>query len=168
MTKDITLYEDGLVANSNVSSQPYLKENFMQKIDKSWSKEETTQRTLSAIKHLSQFIPKFSSATVGSKPLFGAQQIPGSDPTLRVAEVSFPKSRYARCEIVKVSSTLDMLDTITKELIKLNYLSKNVKGKRDFSILKELDENNIISVGEKLCFQREYPKKLAHRNIPNI
>ena len=41
MTKEITLYEDGLVANSTVSCQPHLKQNFIEKIEKSWSKEET-------------------------------------------------------------------------------------------------------------------------------
>jgi len=166
MTKEITLYEDGLVSNSTVSCQPHLKENFIKKIDKSWNKEEIEKRTLLAIKHISQFIPAFASATVGSKPLYGAQQIPGNDPTLRVAEVSFPKSRYARCEIVKVSSTLDMLDAITKELVKLNFIDANKIGKRDFLVLKELVEKEIISVGEKICEEREYPKSLAHRNAP--
>ncbi len=67
----------------------------------------------------------FNNATVGSKPLFGAQQIPGDDPTLRVAEVSFPRERYARCEIVKVSSVLDMIDAITKQFIELGYVEAN-------------------------------------------
>ena len=167
MTKEITLYEDGLVANSTVSCQPHLKQNFIEKIEKSWSKEETIERTTSAIKHLAQFIPDFSSATVGSKPLFGAQQIPGDDPTLRVAEVSFPTKRYARCEIVKVSSTLDMLDAITKELIGLGYLDANVKGKREIKALEKLQDDEITEYGETLCEEREYPILLAHRNVGN-
>jgi len=165
MTKDITLYEDGLVASSTVSCQPHLKQNFMEKIEKSWSKEETVQRTTSAIKHLAQFIPSFKDAKVGSKPLFGAQQIPGDDPTLRVAEVSFPTEGYARCEIVKVSSTLDMLDAITKELIKLRYLDADVKGKRDIEVLENLIDEDITTYGESLCKEREYPVLLAHRNV---
>jgi hypothetical protein len=168
MTKDITLYEDGLVANSTVSCQPHLKQNFMEKIEKSWSKEEINKRTTSAIKHLSQFIPAFSCAQVGSKPLFGAQQIPGSDPTLRVAEVSFPAKRYARCEIVKVSSTLDMIDAITEQLIELNYLNMSVKGKRGISLLKSLEDEKVTEYGEKLCKEREYPTDLARRNVGNI
>lgn len=72
MTQDITLYKDGLVSNSSLSCQANLGKNFIDKIEKSWSQEETTQRTQAAIQHLAQFIPKFSSATVGSKPLFGA------------------------------------------------------------------------------------------------
>ena len=167
MTKDITLYEDGLVANSTVSCQPHLKQNFIEKIEKSWSKEETIERTTSAIKHLAQFIPDFSSATVGSKPLFGAQQIPGDDPTLRVAEVSFPTKGYARCEIVKVSSTLDMLDAITEELIELGYLDENVRGKRKIEVLEKLQDEEITEYGEKLCEAREYPIMLAHRNVGN-
>ena len=165
MTKDITLYEDGLVANSVVSCQPHLKQNFIEKIEKSWSKKETNERTTSAIAHLSQFIPAFSQAKVGSKPLFGAQQIPGDDPTLRVAEVSFPAKRYARCEIVKVSSALDMIDAIVEQLIKCGYLDLSVKGKRELNVLRNLDEADIREYGEKLCEEREYPKNLAHRNV---
>ena len=168
MTKDITLYEDGLVANSIVSCQPHLKQNFIEKIEKSWSKEETAQRTTSAIKHLAQFIPSFKEATVGSKPLFGAQQIPGDDPTLRVAEVSFPAKGYARCEIVKVSSTLDMLDAITGKLIELGYLNSEVKGKREIKVLHSLEDEEITAYGEILCKEREYPILLAHRNVGNV
>ncbi len=168
MTKDITLYEDGLVANSMVSCQPHLNQNFIEKIEKSWSKEETVQRTTSAIKHLSQYIPAFSKAHVGSKPLFGAQQIPGDDPTLRVAEVSFPATRYARCEIVKVSSTLDMLDAITGKLIELGYLNSEVKGKREIEVLHSLEDEEITAYGEILCKEREYPLLLAHRNVGNV
>ena len=168
MTKDITLYEDGLVANSIVSCQPHLKQNFMEKIENDWSEEETSQRTNSAIRHLAQFIPDFSSATVGSKPLFGAQQIPGDDPTLRVAEVSFPKENYARCEIVKVSSTLDMIDAIAKDLINLGYLSNDAKGKREIDVLQNLIDEDITNYGETLCKERGYPKCLAHRNVGNV
>jgi len=167
MTKGITLYEDGLVRNSSVSCQPHLKQNFIEKIEKSWSQEETNERTTSAIKHLSQFIPNFDTATVGSKPLFGAQQIPGSDPTLRVAEVSFPAKRYARCEIVKVSSTLDMIDSITKQLIDLGYLDVSVKGKRNIKVLSALNDDAITEYGERLCEERDYPRDLAHRNVSN-
>ena len=165
MTKDITLYEDGLVANTALSCQPQLGQNFIEKIEKSWTKEETAQRTNSAIKHLSQFIPAFSNASVGSKPLFGAQQIPGDDPTLRVAEVSFPAQRYARCEIVKVSSVMDMIDAIIKEFIQLTYLDSSVQGKRAAKYLKSLTEANISDYAQTLCKERDYPLCLANRNV---
>jgi len=165
MTKDITLYEDGLVANSAVSCQPHLGQNFIDKIDKSWSEEETKKRTDSAIRHLSQYIPSFATAHVGSKPLFGAQQIPGDDPTLRVAEVSFPTERYARCEIVKVSSTLDMLDAITEQLIVLGFVSKDHYGKRVFKENRQFDESTIKARAQSIAQQRSYPKALANRTV---
>ena len=168
MTKDITLYEDGLVANSMVSCQPYLKQNFIEKIEKSWSEEETVERTQSAIRHLSQYLPAFSKAHVGSKPLFGAQQIPGDDPTLRVAEVSFPATHYARCEIVKVSSTLDMIDAIVKELIALGYVESTAYGKRDLGFLNMMENTEITKRAENICKEREYPILLAHRNVGKL
>lgn len=165
MTKDITLYEDGLVANTAFSCQPQLGKDFIEKIENSWSKEETEKRTQSAIRHLSKFIPEFCEAEVSSKPLFGAQQIPGDDPTLRVAEVSFPVEHYARCEIVKVSSVLDMIDAIVKECIKLGYLDASVQGRRDFETLRHIDEAEIVHFAHDLCIEREYPTALADRNF---
>lgn len=165
MTKDITLYEDGLVANTALSCQPKLGQNFIEKIEKSWTKEETAERTSSAIKHLSQFIPSFSTAEVGSKPLFGAQQIPGDDPTLRVAEVSFPAKRYARCEIVKVSSVIDMIDAVIKQFIELGYVDASVQGERDVGYLISLTEEAITNEAQALCKEREYPICLANRNV---
>ena len=168
MTTDITLYDDGLVANTKFSCQPKLNPEFMQKIDKSWNDEEVTKRTQSAIEHLSRFIPHFSKATVASKPLFGAQQIPGDDPTLRVAEVSFPTAYYARCEIVKVSSVMDMIDAIIQEFVKLGYVDAKVQGIRDISYLDKLNELEIATMAESLAKNREYPPQLAHRNISKV
>ena len=162
MTNNITLYDDGLVANTPLSCQPQLKQNFMQKIENSWSKEEVEERTKSAIEHLSRFIPNFSEATVGSKPLFGAQQIPGDDPTLRVAEVSFPTKGYARCEIVKVSSVIDMVRAIQKELIELGYLDIYNETYISFDIL---EEEEIDSLAQTFCEQREYPRSLGCRSF---
>jgi hypothetical protein len=165
MTKDITLYEDGLVANSLVSCQPRLGQDFIDKIEKSWTQDETEKRTKAAIEHLSQYIPAFNNATVGSKPLFGAQQIPGDDPTLRVAEVSFPRERYARCEIVKVSSVLDMIDAITKQFVGLGYVEDNSIGKREFTNAIHLDEASLRKRAESIAVKRAYPRSLANRNI---
>jgi hypothetical protein len=166
MTKEITLYEDGLVRNTLVSCQPKLGQDFIDKIENSWTKEETEQRTNSAIKHLSQFIPAFSKAHVGSKPLFGAQQIPGDDPTLRVAEVSFPRERYARCEIVKVSSALDMIDAIAKEFVKLDYISDEVVGERAFAQYLHLDEAIVSKRAAAIAVERAYPADLSDRTVP--
>ncbi len=165
MTENITLYKGGLVSNTPLSCQPELAQSFMQKIEESWSKEEVEERTSSAIRHIAQFIPAFETATVGGKPLFGAQQIPGDDPTLRVAEVSFPAEHYARCEIVKVSSVMDMMDAIVKQLIELNFIDASVQGKRDLNYLENLHEEKITAYAEQSAQLREYPTCLAHRNV---
>ena len=166
MTKEITLYEDGLVANTAFSCQPHLKQDFIEKIEKSWSREETEKRTQSAIRHLSQYLPDFSEAKVGSKPLFGAQQIPGDDPTLRVAEVSFPTEKYARCEIVKVSSALDMVDAIVKDLVKYGFLSESDQHYRDHDAVHTLKEAGITGYAEEIAREREYPGALSIRTTP--
>jgi hypothetical protein len=165
MTKEITLYEDGLVSSSAISCQPELGEDFIEKIEQSWSQEETNRRTNAAIKHLAEFIPNFQNATVASKPLFGAQQIPGDDPTLRVAEVSFPAPRYARCEIVKVSSVMEMIDAIVKTLIELEYLPNEVYKSRNLNFMKSLKEEDIQAYAKALTKERHYPTCLSNRNI---
>jgi hypothetical protein len=164
MTNEITLYKDGLVANSIVSCQPHLNKDFIEKIDKSWKEAEVNERTMNAIHHLSQFIPDFETAEVGSKPLFGAQQIPGDDPTLRVAEVSFPREKYARCEIVKVSSVLDMIGSICRELIALGYMDSDTES----AIEEPLQEEAIKVRAEAIAVERDYPVSLANRNVSNL
>ena len=166
MTKEITLYEDGLVSNTLVSCQPKLGQDFISKIENDWKEEETVKRTTAAIQHLSQYIPSFSTAQVGSKPLFGAQQIPGDDPTLRVAEVSFPRKRYARCEIVKVSSVLDMIDAIARELVALELLDASIVGNRAFAQPLHLDDATLTKRAESIAITRSYPHEMANRTVP--
>lgn len=162
MTQKITLFEDGLVKNTQNSSQPQLPKKLIEKIEYSWREEDVKQRTQEAIKHLARFIPSFSKAKVASKPLFGAQQIPGDDATLRASEVSFEKERYARCEIVKASSILTMADSITKKLIDEKLLDPNAYKKREFT--NKLTSNEITKYAEKLCKERNYPSTLAYVN----
>ncbi len=161
MTHEITLYEDGLVANTALSCQPKLGKDFIDKIEKEWKEEETRTRTNAAIQHLSQYIPSFSTANVGSKPLFGAQQIPGDDPTLRVAEVSFPRAHYARCEVVKVSSVLDMCEAIANDMLECGVLEKVCK-KEDF-IFKNIQESELHALAQEIALSRDYPRALAER-----
>ncbi len=161
MTNEITLYKDGLVSSTPLSCQPELNPNFIEKIENAWTTAEVEQRTNSAIRHLSQFIPNFSEAKVGSKPLFGAQQIPGDDPSLRVAEVSFPTKRYARCEIVKVSSVIDMIEAIAEELIGLGYVNK----KLPFESMIDESEEEITNVAKEIATKREYPLGLVELSV---
>ena len=165
MTRSITLFDEGLVKSSGQSAQPQLARKFLDKIDKSWKPDEVKTRTRSAIDHLAHFIPSFKNAQVVSKPLYGAQQIPGDDATLRAANVSFDGERYARCEIVKASSVLTMADTITRRLIALGYVNENAYGKRDFAAMRTLDETQISRHAKSLCERREYPVCLSKRAV---
>jgi hypothetical protein len=101
---------------------------------------------------------------VGAKPLFGAQQIPGSDPNLRVAEVSFPAEGYARCEIVKVSSVLDMVDAIVNDLTKGGLLDIPLTPQYP-SFLSTLQESKVACKAEEIAIQRGYPALLSRRNV---
>jgi len=165
MTKDITLYEDGLVASTPLSCQPQLPQNLVEKIEANWTWSETKERTQKAIEHLSRFIPSFASAKTASKPLFGAQQIPGSDPTLRVAEVAFPVPRYARCEIVKVSSTIDMAYAILENLVSLGLMEEATTVEMD-GMSTSIEAEAITKEAERLCRMREYPEAMAHLCVP--
>jgi len=168
MTNNITLFKNGLVESNGSSAQPNLDASFINKIDEYWTPEETSQRTRSAIAHLTSYIPKFDSAKVASKPLFGAQQIPGEDPTLRAADVSFVGECYARCEIVKASSVLTVADAIVEQLIQSGYIAEGNYGNRDFTMIKKVEESDINQRAELLATQRDYPRSLAGRNVPQL
>jgi len=165
MTKSITLFEEGLVKSSQQSAQPQLKTKFIEKIEKAWKPSDIKTRTQLAIDHLAHYIPSFEDAKIVSKPLYGAQQIPGLDDTLRTADVSFEEENYARCEIVKASSVLSVADAITAQLIALDYVSETMYAKRDFRTLRELDKKAIDSYAQVLCINREYPVSLTKRRV---
>jgi 2-phosphoglycolate phosphatase len=165
MTKSATLFHDGLVATNKTSSQPKLSQKFINKIESKWNEDDIKSRTDASIKHLCQYIPAFCDAKVASKPLYGAQQIPGDDPDLRAADVSFEGEKYARCEIVKASSVLDAIDEIVKKLIDLGFVDKDRLGEREFEVLRGVGEDELISLSKKLAKDREYPTPMANRVI---
>jgi hypothetical protein len=164
MTEDITLFENGLVANDHSSSYPKLAQKFIDKIDKNWHQKDIETRTKKAIQHLCKFIPGFCGSSVASKPLYGAQQIPGTNKELRAADVSFEGKRYARCEVVKASSVLTMIDLIVEKLIKLDLVDEKYYNQREFENIK-LDQDDIDKFAKMICKQREYPQSLAIRNM---
>ena len=163
MSDEVTLFKDGLVQSSTCSAYPKLHQRYLEKIDYSWSKESATSRTKAAIYHVAQFIPTFKNATVASKPLYGAQQIPGDDATLRAANVTFEAKNYARCEIVKASSALSMADAICEDMIKKSILHPNCRGFRATKVLEYLSEDAIAKEAKTLCKKREYPTSLSKR-----
>ena len=159
MTKEITLFEKGLVKSSPLSAQPKLDAKFLNKIYTGWREEPLRERTRKAIEHLSYFIPAFKEAEVAAKPLYGAQQIPGRDDTLRAADFSFEGRRYARCEIVKASSVLSMADAIVKQLEELGFFEEGKVGERFYH--DDLDPLEVDALAQSLAKERGYPEALA-------
>jgi len=155
MTKDITLFEDGLVKSEINKAYPKLDDKFIKRIDKGWDKEAII-RGDRAIKHISKFIPEYQDAISTKVPLFGAQQIPGNDADLRAAEVSFGEN-FARCEIVKASSVTAMSYAIAKKL------GFSDEKKVEFQTILNLNEKDIQKLAEEVATTRGYPKDVANR-----
>ncbi|WP_237486177.1 FAD-dependent oxidoreductase [Vibrio hippocampi] len=153
MTQEITLFERGLVSSNEQSAQPTLPQHLINKVDHGWSQESIERRANSAIEHLSQFVPEFSSAYPAGKPLFGAQQIPGDDVSLRTADVTFEANGYARLEIVKATSSL----------VAAKKIAQHWFGLEDHVIEKASNHglNDIETKAKQLAQDRGYPQALA-------
>ena len=166
MTQQITLYPDGLVESGTESSQPKLPDHFMEKIEKGWSPKERDERTCRAVTHLARFLPDFAEATVGGAPLFGAQQIPGEDPALRVAEVAFPLPGCARCEIVKVSSVTDMAREILEDLEgSESTVERNERELWRNPQLEAVAEDELAARARRIASGRGYPEAMGDRCV---
>ncbi|GAL14446.1 hypothetical protein JCM19233_5458 [Vibrio astriarenae] len=76
------------------------------KLEQGWESDVMEKRTRGAIDFVARLLPSFTQANCAGTPLFGAQQIPGNDDTLRAADVSFAGDGYARLEIVKARPRL--------------------------------------------------------------
>jgi len=160
MTKDITLFEDGLVSSDKKSSYPKLPEHFIEKIEKGWEKEEAEKRAKRAVEHMSQYIPEFISSEVTCVPLYGAQQIPGKNADLRAVEISF-EDNYARCEVVKASTVTSMADNILKDLstkFKIPY-----KKQVEIDKIKELKDETVTKIACETAKKRGYPADMGKR-----
>ncbi len=160
MTKDITLFDDGLVASTKESAQPELPELLLSKIRQGWKESVLEKRTSNAIQHMAQFIPDYSSAVKGGKALFGAQQIPGSDPVLRAADVTFEANNYARIEIVKASSTLLAAQKMLQHWFDIEP-QRNVELQHPVTV--HWQEHEVEQYAFQLTLERDYPKSLAER-----
>lgn len=164
MTEDITLFREGLVASTPDSAQPKLAERFIRKLTTGWQTEDIHLRSQRAISHIARFVPAYESATIGGKPLFGAQQIPGDDATLRAADISFDGHRYARTEIVKASSALSAADSILEKLQRdglITLKSGSESQKNAFPVTSSLSHHEVESKAIELAIEREYPEALA-------
>ncbi|MBN3492302.1 FAD-dependent oxidoreductase [Vibrio neptunius] len=159
MTKDITLFDDGLVASGEQSSQPTLPLRLKRKIQQGWDESVVLERTRRAIEHMANFVPGYKNAYEFGTPLFGAQQIPGSDETLRAADVTFEGRHYARIEVVKGSSALEAAIKLVDEWSLFDYEGESIESLHPVSMA--LDPKVIESKAEELATLRDYPPELA-------
>lgn len=161
MTNDITLFENGLVKSKRNDVQPEFNEEIKEKLNNGWPHEEIESRTTNAINYIAEFVPSFKTAEIGGPPLFGAQQIPGNDPELRVGEVSFPCKLYARSEIVKASSALSVADQIIEKIQEIGLLKLSDKKLNNNSLLDSIKKEEIDELATEFAKMRGYPEALS-------
>ena len=158
MTEEITLFKNGLAKTTDDSAQPKLDKSFINKLVQGWDEQEADNRTQKAIDHIAHFIPSFNNAAIAGRPLFGAQQIPGKDVSLRAYDVSFEGQQYARAEIVKASSALTVADQIIHKLFDYSYEQlSDVSNPSNIT----LSEDDIDTLACKIAQDRNYPTSLA-------
>jgi glycine/D-amino acid oxidase-like deaminating enzyme len=161
MTPDITLFDNGLIQSTEGQSTAEFDADIQQKIARAWDPAEINERTQAAIRYTAQYVPSFDSATVGGPPLHGAQQIPGEDPSLRVGEVCFPCTSYARSEIVKASSALTVAMQIIRKMQEEGVVPNfEVNGKEN-ELLDRVSKVEINELASALASQRGYPSTLS-------
>lgn len=176
MSKDITLFKDGLVASSEDSAQPKLPAKYVDYIDEGWDPFALKMRSQRAIDYVAEYIPSFASAITIGNALYGGQQIPGDDDTLRVADVSlYDGKRYARAENVKASSALLAADEIVATLINLKLLNEDTRANQQrhahqWQYLRKANNSLIDRIAERLANERHFPMPMAkvNRAIPSV
>ncbi|KIE21482.1 oxidoreductase [Vibrio sinaloensis] len=159
MTKDITLFEDGLVSSDAQSSQPQLPMRLRKKIIEGWNEDVVIERSRRAINHMARLIPKYQSAVEFGTPLFGAQQIPGNDETLRAADVTFAGNDYARLEVVKGSSALEAVTKLVEHWHLYDYRDQSIEELHPISM--SLAYEQVEERAKYLASSRDYPEELA-------
>lgn len=161
MTEGITLFKNGLIQSKDNEAQPSFDDAINEKLHHGWVPDEIKTRTESAIAYVTNFVPTFKSAIVGGPPFYGAQQIHGDDPSLRVGEVSFSSEFYARSEIIKASSALTVANQIVSK-IQEEYIIPVISEKiNQNSLLDSVSKNEIDKLASELAIQRGYPKALS-------
>jgi hypothetical protein len=170
MSKSITLFDDGLVASTKDSAQPRLSAQYLHYIDDGWDKAPLQARSQQSIDYVAEFVPTFSSADTVGNALYGGQQIPGKDDTLRVADVSlYANLHYARAENVKASSTLIAADEIVNQLIELDLLADDLSDEQqryshNWTYLAHNDSATVDNLAQLLAKQRGFPIAMANVN----
>ena len=161
MTNEITLFRDGLIQSCAEDLFPEFSDSIKKKINGMWDSNEVQERTLRAINFIARFVPSFERATVGGPPLYGAQQIPGRDSTLRVGDVTFPRKFYARSQIVKASSALASANHIIENLQQLKLIPAFDLSSVENSLLESIKTQQIDSFAAELATHRGYPAAMS-------
>ncbi|MCQ8888182.1 FAD-dependent oxidoreductase [Pseudoalteromonas carrageenovora] len=170
MTNAITLFNDGLVETSGNSAQPQLPSKYLEYISEGWDESALKARSQKAIDFVAEFVPAFNNANTQNNALFGGQQIPGEDDTLRVADVSlYSHISYARAENVKASSTLIAADEIVAEFTKLGFVSgehdiNNHRNNHQWAYLEQNCNEDISKIAQVLAKERGFPVAMANIN----
>ena len=143
---------------------------YLHYIEDGWDKAPLQARSQQAIDYVAEFVPTFHSARTVGNALYGGQQIPGQDDTLRVADVSlYSNIRYARAENVKASSTLIAADQIVDELTELGLVDNDAIENRqryahEWAYLAQNDSVAIDKVARHLAQERGFPLAMAGVN----
>ena len=159
MTSDITLFKDGLVEAAENEAQPHFTAEFDERLKRNWNTPEVTERSAAAIAHAARLVPEFSQAQPIGKALWGAQQIPGHEASLRAADVSFNGKRYARMEIVKASSAYAASQKIAQHCIDQGWLNP-VELPLD-QITHQATADKVLLHAQQIAKQRGYPADIA-------
>jgi hypothetical protein len=148
------------VSSTARSAQPLLDASFIRKLERGWKPQLVAERTVRAIAHVARFLPDFAGARPAGKPLYGAQQIPGTDPVLRTADVSFESHRYARAEIVKASSALATAEAILDRLVDEGLIPSS-RASGPLPVVSSLAIEDVAVLAGKLAGERGYPEAMA-------
>lgn len=167
MNKTVTLFKDGLVATKENDAQPELKSKYLNYIEEGWEPDILHKRSQKAIEEVSEFVPKFANASPTGNALYGGQQIPGDNDTLRVADVSlYPELNYARAENVKASSALEAADDIvallqSEKLIKSTPQQNHARQHHYWPYLQRYSKEDIDQLATILASQRDFPLPMS-------
>ncbi|MEA4868950.1 MAG: FAD-dependent oxidoreductase [Rikenellaceae bacterium] len=161
MTNEITLFRDGLIRSGAEDVFPEFNDSIKKKINGMWDSDEVQERTLRAIDFIARFVPSFETATVGGPPLYGAQQIPGRDSTLRVGDVTFPHKFYARSQIVKASTALASANHIIENMQQMKLIPAFDLSLVENSLLESIGTQLIDSLAADLATHRGYPAAMS-------
>ncbi|MFW2176748.1 MULTISPECIES: FAD-dependent oxidoreductase [unclassified Moraxella] len=159
MTEAITLFKDGLSKSTDTSSQPPINPQYLDYIENGWDKSTLQNRTQKAIDYVAEFIPNFATATPIDNALYGGQQVPSDDISVRVADLQvFADKRYAIAENVKANSALDVADGVVEALIEGKLLPIEARKRLSWQVI-EVEEVNTLA--HQLANQRGYPLAMA-------